>query len=287
LKRIKADVFLSPDAHASRRCPVPQLTVIHDINFVHFPEFMPKRYAKYWNERTLDFVKLSTRIATVSEFSRKDIANTFHLSEDNIDVLCNGIDHTFVPIDEHKKQVIRDRFSQGKKYFLFVGSLHPRKNVHRVVDAFNTAVQSGVKAELLIAGNKFWHYPELDSALANIEYRTNIRFLGHIHTADLPLLMAGSEGLLFPSLFEGFGIPLIEAEACGIPVIASENSVMEEVSNGSAFFVNPIEIAEIADAIVKIEKGKRNPIMREHSYTWDKAAELLWESIQKTLQHKK
>ena len=248
---------------------------------------MPKRYAKYWNERTGDFVKLSSRIATVSEFSRKDIASTFNLPESDIDVLCNGIDHTFAPVDDHKKQVIRERFSQGKKYFLFVGALHPRKNVHRVVEAFNEAVQNGVESSLLIAGNKFWQYPELDSALAKIEYRTNIRFLGHIHTADLPLLMAGAEGLVFPSLYEGFGIPLIEAEACNIPVIASSKSVMEEVSNGSAFFVNPLEVGEIASAIVRIENGERNPVVKNHSYTWDKAAELLWESIQHTLQFKK
>ena len=287
LKIIKADVFISPDAHASRRCPVPQLTVIHDINFVHFPEFMPKRYAKYWNERTSEFVKLSTRLATVSEFSRSDISRTFNVPKSSIDVLCNGIDHTFVPIEEHKKQVIRDRFSQGKKYFLFVGALHPRKNVHRVVEAFNQAVQDGVNSSLIIAGNKFWHYPELDAALAKIDNRTNIRFLGHVHTVDLPLLMSAAEGLICPSLYEGFGIPLIEAEACSVPVVASRGTVMEEVSNGSAFFVNPIEVSEIAEAIVKIEQGQRNSIMHEHSYTWDKAAELLWVSIQKTLQHKK
>jgi glycosyltransferase involved in cell wall biosynthesis len=283
LKRIRADIFISPDAHASRRCPVPQLTVIHDINFIHYPEFMPKKYSDYWNNRTKEFVKKATRIATVSEFSRRDIASTFNLQESNIDVLCNGIDHSFVAADEHKKQVIRDRFAQGKKYFLFVGALHPRKNVHRVVEAFNTAVQSGVESELLIAGNKFWNYPELDAAIAKIEYRTNIRFLGHIHTVDLPLLMAGAEGLLFPSLYEGFGIPLIEAEACGVPVIASEHSVMEEVSNGSAFFVNPLDVSEITKAIVQIEEGKRNPVLKEQQYTWEKAAELLWESIQNTL----
>ncbi|MFA9219788.1 MAG: glycosyltransferase family 4 protein [Sediminibacterium sp.] len=287
LKKIKADIFVSPDAHASRRCPVPQLTVIHDINFVHYPEFMPKKYANYWNSRTADFVKLSTRLATVSEFSRADISKTFNVSETAIDVLCNGIDHTFVPVEEHKKEVIRDRFSQGKKYFLFVGALHPRKNIHRVVEAFNAAVEQGVESSLVIAGNKFWNYPELDSALAKINYRTNIRFLGHVHTADLPVLMSAAEGLIFPSLYEGFGIPLIEAEACGVPVVASKGTVMEEVSNGSAFFVNPTVVSEIAEAIVKIEQGQRNPAMREHTYTWDKAAELLWESIQQTLQHKK
>ena len=232
-------------------------------------------------------MKLSNRLATVSEFSRADISKTFNVADSSIDVLCNGIDHTFAPAEEHKKEVIRDRFSQGKKYFLFVGALHPRKNVHRVVEAYNSAVEKGVESTLLIAGNKFWNYPELDSALAKIDYRTNIRFLGHVHTADLPVLMSAAEGLIFPSLYEGFGIPLIEAEACSVPVIASEGSVMEEVSNGSAFFVNPTEVSEIAEAIVKIEQGERNTIMREHTYTWDKAAELLWESIQQTLQHKK
>lgn len=286
LKKINADVFISPDGHASRRCPVPQLTVIHDINFVHYPAFMPKIYANYWNSRTPQFVKLSTRLATVSEFSRKDISKTFNVPESSIDVLCNGIDHTFAPIDEHKKKVIHERFGQEKKYFLFVGSLHPRKNVHRVIEAFNSAVEKGVESSLLIAGNKFWHYPELDEALARINHRTNIQFLGHVNTGDLPLLVSAAEGLIFPSLHEGFGIPLIEAEACGIPVVASKGTVMEEVSNGSAFFVNPLEVSEITEAIVKIEHGQRNPILRDHTYTWDKAAELLWESIQRTIQHK-
>ena len=99
--------------------------------------------------------------------------------------------------------------------------------------------------------------------------------------------MSAAEGLIFPSLYEGFGIPLIEAEACNVPVIASKGTVMEEVSNGSAFFVNPTEVSEIAEAIVKIHDGQRNVVSKEHNYTWEKAAELLWESIQQTLQHKK
>ena len=285
LKRIKADVFVSPDGHASRRCPIPQLTVIHDLNFVHYPSFMPPAYANYWNERTIQFVKCSTRIATVSEFSKRDLIQTYSLSENRIDVIGNGVSSDFKVLSDAQKVEVQSRWNNGRKYLLFVGSLHPRKNVHRMVEAFADFMHEFPEVDLLIAGRMFWSYEEYESAIARIPAH-RVKQLGHVLRQDLPYLVGGSEALLFASIYEGFGIPLLEAEACHVPVIASKHSVSEEITNGSCFLVNPLNVHEIASAMRHILHGDRNELQRDtiSLYSWQNAAERMWQSILKTVE---
>lgn len=285
LKRIKADVFISPDGHASRRCPIPQLTVIHDLNFVHYPSFMPPAYANYWNTRTAQFVKCTTRLATVSEFSKRDIIQTYALPASQIDVIGNGVAPHFAPLPSAEKERIRLKWNKGRKYVLFVGSLHPRKNVHRMVEAFASIASEFPEVDLLIAGRMFWTYSDLDLAIAKVP-ATRIQMLGHVSRTDLPLLVGASESLLFASIYEGFGIPLLEAEACKVPVIASQSSVSEEITDGSCFLVNPLSTEDVAKAMTRILQGERKEATRDtiSLYSWQNAATRMWESIQKTLQ---
>ncbi len=282
LKQLNIDLFVSPDGHASRR-NMKQLCVIHDINFIHHPEFLIPKYARYWKERTPEFVQYATKIATVSEFSRKDLASTLSLKEEDIDIIGNGYNQEFKPISEELKVETRSELTHGRPYFIFVGSLHPRKNVHGIVQAFNTFSQNNETHDLVIVGRMFWEYPALKEALkAAIPGR--VHEVGFVLNERLPKVYAASEALVFPSFYEGFGIPLLEAEMCNIPVITSAGSAMEEISNGTSWLVNPSNTNEIVQAMHALVAGERKAKTRDTStlYTWDEAANRMWNSILKT-----
>ncbi len=137
LKRIDPDIFISPDAFLSLRSKVKDLIVIHDINFEHFPEHMPFKYRYYYKYFTPKFVKKAKRVATVSNYSKKDITNQYHIDADKVDVLYNGTNSLFVPISEEEKRNVRDKYSNGCKYFVFVGAFNPRKNLQNIFTAFD------------------------------------------------------------------------------------------------------------------------------------------------------
>jgi glycosyltransferase involved in cell wall biosynthesis len=142
LRKFKADLFLSPDGWLSLSTKVRSMAVIHDLNFFHLPEYIPWHVRLYYNYFFPRFVKKATRIATVSEFSRKDISNMLHYDSQRIDVVYNGANDHFVPIDEEEQTIVRENFSQGCPYFLFVGLIHPRKNLSSLIMAFEGFKQS-------------------------------------------------------------------------------------------------------------------------------------------------
>jgi glycosyltransferase involved in cell wall biosynthesis len=280
MKQLNIDLFVSPDGHASRKIK-NQLCVIHDLNFMHHPEFLDKKYATYWRKRTPEFIASSSRIATVSEFSKNDIKRTFQVSSNIIDVIGNGFDKSkFHSFTEIEKQEFRVDINSGRPYFLFVGSLHPRKNVHRIVQAFNAFSKVNSTHDLIIVGRLFWKYPDLERQLREA-LPNRIKKVGFISNAELPNYYAAAEALVFPSLYEGFGIPLLEAEMCNTAVIATKESVMEEVSNGSAWFVDAYDVSTIESAMRSIAAGERKEKTRntEEIYTWELAAVRMWKSI--------
>ena len=137
LKALSADAFISPDGFLALRSNVPALAVIHDLNFEHYPEDLPKRYSRYYRSYFPRFARHAARIATVSEFSRRDIAVRYEVDEGRIDVVYNGVGDMFSPLTDEQKAAARDRFAEGHRYFICVGSLHPRKNIARLLLAFD------------------------------------------------------------------------------------------------------------------------------------------------------
>ena len=137
LKRIKPDVYLSPDGLNSLGLKFPNITVIHDIGFEKLENQIPKRAERFWRKRTPKVIKSSTKIITVSEFSKSEIIDTYQTPEDKIEVVYNGFTSNFKPINEAEKNEIRKKFSEGEDYLLYVGSIHPRKDVQRLIEAFN------------------------------------------------------------------------------------------------------------------------------------------------------
>ncbi len=291
LKKINPDLFISPDAYNSLSSPYRNIMVIHDLNFVHHPEMMPWLPRKYYNYYTPLYARKADRIVTVSQFTKNDLVQQYALSPDKIGVVYNGANENYRPIPEAIQKSIREKYTGGKPYFIFVGALNPRKNIVGLFKAFDRFIrETGSENRLVIVGEKMFGGKEIKRAFKKMEYRNRVIFTGRLEPEILKNLTGSAMALLFVSFFEGFGIPIIEAFRTGTPVITSQVTAMPEVAGQAALLVNPFRTEEIADAMKKItfvpnlrkelvEKG----FQRCKIFSWDKAAEQFWENIEKTM----
>ncbi len=294
LKKINADMFLSPDAYLSLSSKTKSLAIFHDLNFEHYPEDLPlleRKYYKYFFPR---YARKADRIVTVSEFSKKDIVNLYDVNPEKIDVVYNGANEAFVPISDDKIREVRRKYTNSQPYFVFVGALHPRKNLSRLFkafDQFKTNTNSDTK--LLIVGNRKWWTSDIEDAYTSIKNKDDVVFSGRLDNNELHLVMGSAIALTYVSYFEGFGIPIIEAYKCDIPVITSNITSMPEISGGASLLVDPFSITSIAHALEKVDSDEklRDELIikgreRKKLFNWDNTANNLWKSIEKTLEQK-
>jgi glycosyltransferase involved in cell wall biosynthesis len=291
LDHIKADLFLSTDGWLSLRTQVTSLPVIHDLNFFHFPEFIPWAERKYYHYFFPRFIQKARRIATVSEYTRQDISARFGYRKEDIDITYNGASEGFVPLHESEQNEVRKTYTKGCPYFLFVGLIHPRKNLANIITAFTLfkrEVQSNMK--LLIVGPRKWWTGELQQILEHCEFQEDIIFTGRKSHEDVKKITASALAQVYASYFEGFGIPILEAMYCDVPVICSSVTSMPEVGGNAVLYVNPAESDSIKSAMMAIycDASLRADLIRKArlqrmNFSWEKTAELLWNSIEKCL----
>jgi glycosyltransferase involved in cell wall biosynthesis len=246
---------------------------------------------KYYKHFFPKFARKASRIATVSEYSKSDIAKQYGISSSLIDVVYNGVNTQYKPVSGKVMMDTKQQFSSGKDYFLFVGALHPRKNISRLFkafDKFKSKEQSDVK--LVIVGEKYYWTRDIKLAYINMKHKDDVVFTGRLSNADLNNVLASALALTYVPYFEGFGIPILEAMACETPVITSNVTSMPEVASDAALLVDPFSVDSIADAMlclykdedmrnVLITKGKKRVL----NFNWDKTADALWESMMKTI----
>lgn len=292
LKRLKPDLFLSPDGFLALGAKCRQLPVIHDINFVHYPKDLPFFTRHYYNHFFPRFAKEATRIATVSEFSKKDIVDQYHVSVSKIDVVYNGIHDYFDVVSNDVKTITKEKYAKGFNYFIFVGSLHPRKNILRLIKAFHlfkTETKSNFK--LVLAGAIFWGENEMYELIKNLQIENEIVFTGRVANTELKNLIASAFALTYLPYFEGFGIPIVEAMQCGIPILAANASCLPEIAGDAAIYANPFDENEIKHAMITLYEDNEirtnlicKGLERKNNFSWDKTANLLWRSIESTLE---
>lgn len=292
LKKYKADLFLSPDGYLSLNTSVPQLAVIHDINFVHRPDDLPWLKAKYYNHFFPKFARKARRIATVSYYSKEDITRSFKVDYDKIDVVYDGINQVFEPTSIEDQNKTKKKYTNNHDYFLFVGALHPRKNICgllKAFDAFKSLDKNKIK--LVIVGGKMHKTGEIFETYDNMRFKNDVIFTGRVSTDELHSIFGASLALAFVPFFEGFGIPVAEAMSAGVPVICSNTTSMPEVGGSAVLYADPCKIDQITDAMLKlstdsalreslIEKG----FEQKQKFSWDETAQLLWMSVERALQ---
>ncbi|MCS7072924.1 MAG: glycosyltransferase family 4 protein [Bacteroidia bacterium] len=289
LKQIQADVFFSADGFLSLRTKVPEVLVTHDLAVIHHPEFMTTKIGRWYYKRyTPLFINKATVNITVSEYSRQDIETTFGLPERSVLVACNGVNPIFQPISESEKQLVRNELTNGRPYFLYVGAIHPRKNIANLLVAFDLfKIRTNAPHCLVIVGRKAWDTKQTEQIYQNMRHKETVHFTGYIEPTTLPRLYSAAEALTYVSLLEGFGIPILEAMHCETAVITSNCTSMPEVAGDAALIVDPYSVESISQAMETIvssssirqkliEKGK----IRCQNYSWEKAAEVCRNGIE-------
>ncbi len=291
LKKINPDIFISPDAFTTLSVKFPDLIVIHDLNFEHFPKYIPRLWRRYYKYFTPKYAKKAKRIATVSEYSKNDIIEQYNINPEKIDVVYNGSGDRFKPISEEEKAETKEKFSSGNNYFVFVGALNPRKNLRNIFKAFDV-FKSDYKTNIkfIVVGEKMYWSDDIKSTYNTMKFKEQVIFTGRLEPDLLSRVIGSSLALIYTSLFEGFGIPILEAFNTEVPVITSNITAMPEIAGNAAILVDPNSIAQISDAMYSIshdsalahalvEKGR----LRRKDFSWEKTAENLWKSIEKII----
>lgn len=289
LRKYKADVFLSPDGLMSLATKVPTCLVMHDLAFEHYPRHLSFAIRSYLKKFSPLFAKKSTQIVTVSEFSKKDIADKYNIPIDKIDVSYNGAHAAYMPLSWEEKLEVKKEYTEGCEYFVFAGALHPRKNVVNLLKAFiSFKKRQRTNMKLVIVGRLAWKYEEVEELKNNMPFKNDVKWVGYLNVDKLSKVIGAAYVLVYASLFEGFGIPILEAQQCHVPAIVSNTSSMPEVGGDAALLVDPKDVQDIANKMELLYKDEtlRSKLIeaaktQSQKFNWDKTASVLWESVMK------
>ncbi|MFO7617545.1 MAG: glycosyltransferase family 1 protein [Bacteroidales bacterium] len=285
LRKYKADIFFSPDGLLSLRTKVRSIPVIHDISFRHRPGDLPFWPRWYYNFFFPRFARKAYRICTVSVHSQKDICATYEIDRPIIRVVFNGVNPAYSPLSEEEVTAVRQQYAEGKPYFLYVGSLHPRKNVDNLLKAYDRFIeQTGSDVRMVVVGERMW---KKDGGLSAVSRPPSaVLYTGRLETDELRRVMGGALALTFVPWYEGFGIPVIEAMAAGVPVLTSNVTSLPEVGGKAVLYADPSSVESIAQGMHRLatDEALRKELInrgleRCKLFTWDKTARKVWLTI--------
>jgi glycosyltransferase involved in cell wall biosynthesis len=291
-RKHKPDLFLSPDGFLSLKAGIPSVPVMHDLAFEHYPQYVSKTGAKFYKKNFPEYARRAVRIATVSEFSKRDISSLYGINPGKIDVVYNGAASFFSPLPESAIREQRLKVSKGNPYWIYVGALHPRKNIGRLLEAFDLFKETDEDGFfLIIAGRKAWQTEDLEGAYANMKFRDSVIFTGRISDEELAAYIAGAYALTYIPVFEGFGLPLLEAFRCHVPAITSSVSSLPEVGAEGALYCDPFSAVSISTKMTELARNKNlyqklraTAKTRGNDFSWEKTADLLWKTIENALE---
>lgn len=291
LKKYKTDVFVSADGFCSLLTAVPQCIVIHDLAFLHYPQFITRSHLLFYKKFTPAFLNKAKAVATVSAFTKADIIKNYKIDGGKIDVVYNGVREAFKPVDFDEREAIKAKYSGGNEYFLCTSSIHPRKNLVNLLKAFSVfKKKQKSKMRLILAGRMAWNNEAFSDLLKTYKYKDEVILAGYLSNEALEEVTAGAYAMIYPSLFEGFGVPMIEAMQSEVPVLTGNVSALPEIAGDAALYFDPSDHNDIALKIMLIYKdeqlrgelvlkGKR----QSANYSWDNTASLLWDCITKAI----
>lgn len=289
LRKYKPDVWLQPYGFCSLTSRIPQLLVVHDLAFLHYPQFIAWHHRWFYQLFTKSFLRKAAGIVTVSEFSKSDIIEQYQVPAQKINVVYNAARAGFQPLPWHEKQLTKEGYADGREYFLFTGGIHPRKNLMNLLKAFSLFKKwQHSNMKLLIAGRLAWKYDTVLAKLKTYKYRDDVVLLGYLSEEQLMKITASAYAVIYPSFFEGFGLPIVEAMQCEVPVITSNTSSMPEIGGDAALYADPNNPDAIAKHMLSLYKDEtlRNTLIakgkdRATQFNWDHATEQLWQQLLK------
>jgi glycosyltransferase involved in cell wall biosynthesis len=258
----------------------PSVVTIHDLGYLHLPELHPSGQRRVLDWSTRWSAKVSRKIIAISESTKTDLVAHYDVDPTKITVIHHGIAPEFRPSSPDEIESLRARLRLPKRYALAVGTVQPRKNYGRLAGAVAAVNRSGTDIALVVAGKRGWMADDVEREINAANLGDRIRLLGYVEDRDLPALYSGAALFCQPSLYEGFGLPVLEAMACGAPVVASNSSSLPEITGDAALLVDPLDTGKIADAIARVlNEAELSTILSErgraHSarFTWTRCAE--------------
>jgi glycosyltransferase involved in cell wall biosynthesis len=269
----------------------PQCSVVtvHDLGYLYYPEAHTLSQNVYLRWSTRFNARSATRVLADSEATRQDLVSHYQVPADKIRVVYPGWDETLAPVDDPAAlAAVRERYGLAQPYLLYIGTLHPRKNLVRLVQAFNLIVQSPAPGpqssvsnlQLVLAGQKGWLYDELLTEVRRLGLADLVLLTGYVPENDLSALLSGAQAFVYPSLYEGFGFPILEAMACSTPVICSNVSSLPEVAGDAALQVDPLDVEALAQAIQHViaDEGLRHELVARgrqqiKRFSWQRCAQ--------------
>lgn len=281
MKQDGVEVLYSGDGFGCLRTSVPQVLVSHDLAFEHFDHMIYRSHLRYLRKYAKRFHDRATSIIAVSNATKLDIINSYQIPASKILVAGNSTSLV-------KSVVVDKSVSNGKDYFMYIGSLNPRKNIVRLIQAFDLFKEdTNTQHKLVIVGRLAWKSTKIRLAIEKAKFANDIIHISS-KVEDVSLLISNATALIYPSIFEGFGIPILEGFACGTPVITSGIGSMDEVAGDGAVKIDPYSVQDIADAMYQIQYDKllaesyvHRGYERLKHYSWDDTAEKTYQKISK------
>ena len=258
---------------------IPTVLTVHDLIFRHLPEHHKRLNRWYLNATLPLYCRRATHIIAVSEATRRDLLAAYGLPADKITVIHEAADPRFKPSAPEALARVRLDYDLPPEYLLYVGTIEPRKNLPRLLHAWEPLYKAGIAPPLVIVGRRGWLADDFYAALERSSCREAVLFTGYVRDADLPALYAGARAFVFPSLYEGFGLPPLEAMACGTPVICSASSSLPEVVGEAALTFDAEDTAALRAALhrllshpdLRVELRARG-LRRAQQFSWERAA---------------
>jgi glycosyltransferase involved in cell wall biosynthesis len=270
--------------------PCPAVVTIHDLAFLRWPEQVPVRRYQYLSRATRAAAHSAARVLAVSEATKRDVVELLGVAPEKIAVTPLGVDERVTPAPSGQLAAFRAKAGLPEPYILTVCTLEPRKNLPRLLDAF-AQVKDQLPHKLVVVGPKGWRTGALKETLDRLGLGERLLLTGFVPDAELPLWYSAADIFAFPSLYEGFGLPVLEAMACGAPVLTSIESSLPEVAGNAAVYVYPLSVESIADGMLSLATSsesrivlRANSIARAQNFTWERTARLTAEAYREAAQ---
>jgi glycosyltransferase involved in cell wall biosynthesis len=288
--RLSLEMLLHPPellfvpAHALPLVPAARsIVTIHDLGFLYHPEAHTRIQRLYYRLFTQLTVQRATHLIAISEATKRDLQLFYHIDADKVTVVYHGVHPRFRPIaDQQLVSRTIQHYGIKKPYLLFVSTIQPRKNVSRLIEAFAAArrrIGPSTPLTLVLAGKRGWLTEQIERRADELGVADHVQFVGYVADMDLPALLNGALAYVIPSLFEGFGMTVLEAQACGTPVLASNVSSLPEVVGDAGLLVDPLSVSSIADGIVRLatdvelrETLRERGLKHVAGRTWERSA---------------
>lgn len=290
------DLFHSPDFVLPPVLPkVPTLLTVHDLSFLHYPNTFPESLVSYLNRVVPWSIQRATHILADSEATKRDLITLWQVPAEKVTVLLSGVNRSFQKVtDEARLQPVRQKYEIGNApYLLSVGTIQPRKNYQLLIRAFKNVAER-FPHNLIISGGKGWLFDEMMAEIDAQGLQGRVRFIGFVDDEDLAALYSGADLFVFPSLYEGFGLPLLEAMACGVPVVSSNASSLPEVGRNTAVYLSPHEPLSWTQKMIELleddaERARLSELGLAHieQFSWQKTAVNLLNIYKKVFQESK